>query len=348
MKVTVLLAHCDTELLLKSIELIMRVLGELEIKAHQVALHQLPYYSGKKTSEIEGIMQSIRESKGVVAISKIPMLGLHGALQSFFDQATLYEKEYFNKPMLAVTCSEWLGEQDAARMIQKYWHILGGIEGGSVYMHTDSPEGLSLERLEKETENFYRLLKQQRANVDSSERKVYEQFKQRKGQSQESYFTGKQDLQVKNFAAMIKGKEQDFSSIKERTSEANSEIFISRETGLYTRPTHIKTGVVGPKKLQQIPHYFVMQYDKTLQAIIRYELTDLKEQGYIIIKDGDCSYKDTVQEMSTVEIILTESILQEILAKKITYQKAFMIGKLKVKGNFALLPKLDQAFKGIQ
>ena len=39
--------------------------------------------------------------------------------------------------------------------------------------------------------------------------------------------------------------------------------------------------------------------------------------------------------------------LNAILSKKITYQKAFMLGKLKVKGNFSVLPKLDQVFKAL-
>ena len=46
-------------------------------------------------------------------------------------------------------------------------------------------------------------------------------------------------------------------------------------------------------------------------------------------------------------MIVTEEVLESVLAKKITYQKAFMLGKLKVKGNFAILPKLDQIFKAL-
>ena len=66
---------------------------------------------------------------------------------------------------------------------------------------------------------------------------------------------------------------------------------------------------------------------------------------YIIIENGDCVYEEVISGMPTVELVLTDDVFREIQSKKMTYQKAFMLGKLKVKGNFAILPKLDQVFK---
>lgn len=383
MKVTLLLAQCSSELLKRSIQIVTHVLQELDVEIHQVELHKLPYYEGKRTRQMDSIMASVSESDGVIAVSSVPMLGMHGAMQSFFDSATLYNMECFNKPILAVTYSKWLGEQEAAQMIQKCWNILGGVDGGSIYMNESLPQSPYLQRLEKEIENFYRLIKQERPNIGSSERLFYYNIKQGGGgfgaAPVQAIKEEAKQPEIKSFAKMIKEdqfaarvekhtdrmqadsgyvrnedsnhinlstKEQtirEIASLMER--EAKGETFTSMNSGVYTRPPQISTGVTGPKKLQQIPHYFTAQYDKSIQMILKYQLTDYNEKGYILINQGDCIYQDACDAAPTVEMILSEEVLQEILSKKITYQKAFMLGKLKVKGNFSVLPKLDQVFK---
>lgn len=390
MKVTLLLAQCTSELLKKSVQIIAHVLRELDVELSQVELHKLPYFQGEKTRQMDSIMASISESKGVIAISSVPMLGMHGAMQSFFDNATQYDMENFNKPMLTITYSEWLGEQEAAQMMLKCWNILGGTEGGSIYMNRALPTSPVLERLEKEIENFYRLIKQERPNIGSSERAFYYNIKQGHASptilKADTRETKTVEPEIKSFAELVKedtfanrmvsqnekitrvDKASNQETVKETSShridlstkeqtikeiahliekEANGDEFKSMNTGIYTRPPQIFTTNSGMKRLQQIPHYFAAQYDKTIQFILKYQITDIEENGYIIIKDGDCNFVEEVEGVPTVEMLLTEEVLMSILSKKLTYQKAFMLGKLKVKGNFSVLPKLDQVFKAL-
>ena len=390
MKVTLLLAQCTSELLKKSVQIVTNVLRELDVELSQVELHKLPYYEGKKTRQMDNIMASISESKGIIAIASVPMLGMHGAMQSFFDHATQYDMQSFDKPMLAITYSEWLGEQEAAQMMLKCWNVLGGTEGGSIYINKAVTMNLLLEKLEKEAENFYRLIKQDRPNIGSSERMFYYSMKQEHTSSNILKVNNSEknisEPEIKSFAKLIKedtfakrlvshseqptgddrvnhqgASKEAFShridlSTKEQTikeiahlidKEANGEEFKSMNTGVYTRPPQVFTTNSGMKRLQQIPHYFVAQYDKAMHVILKYHVTDIDEKGYIVIKDGDCNFVEETQEVPTVEMILTEEILMSILSKKLTYQKAFMLGKLKVKGNFSVLPKLDQVFKAL-
>lgn len=391
MKITLLMAQCTPELLKQSVQIVTNVLHELEVEIAKVELHKLPYFEGKRTKQMDQIMSEIKESRGVIAISAVPMLGMHGAMQSFFDNATDYEIENFDKPMLAIAYSEWLGEQEAAHMMTKCWSILGGIEGGSLYMNKALPEELVLERLEKEVENFYRLIKQERPNIGSSERVFYYNMKQKYREEvdfNKGGGTKNTTSEIRSFAELVKedtfvnrmtyqkdkivqqnvgieehavktkdteGHRIDLTT-KEQTireiaslieKEANEENFKSMNSGIYTRPLQIVTTNNGIKRLQQIPHYFVAQYDKGLSLALKYQVTDIDEKGYIIIRDGDCNFVEQIEGVPTVEMILTEEVLMNILSKKITYQKAFMLGKLKVKGNFSILPKLDQIFKAL-
>lgn len=360
MKVTLLLAQGGCEALKKSTEMIISVLKELEVELNQIELVQLPYYKGERSTTMNQIMTSIKESDGVIAISFIAMLGLQGAMQSFFDQATLYEQHFFDKPILAVTYSEWLGEQEACQMIQKYWNILGGTNGGSIYMNKSCVSPTYLKRLEKEIENFYRFMKQDRVNIDSTERRIYYSTKKNIPQVKDFIEVIKQQppiiehieqekvssKEVKEYAETLSGKEKVIQNITHLIEkEVSTEQFVEMKSGVYTRNFQNAPLNKESKKLQQIPHYFVAQHDKTLQAITKYIITDSNEEGYIIIKDGDCFYEKTIDQPPTVEIILSESVLQELLTGKITYQKSFMLGKLKIRGNFSILPRLDQAFK---
>ena len=392
MKVTLLLAQCTSDLLQRSLQVITHVLNDLEVEICRVDLHKLPYFEDDKTRQMDSIMSAIESSHGVIGLCSVPMLGINGAMQNFFDNATLYEMDSFNKPMLAVTYSDWLGEQEAAQMMLKCWGILGGVEGGAIYLNKALVSTEALERLEKEVENFYRLMKQERPNIGSSQRALYYNIKQGHMEIEQAIKETKPE--IKNFSDIV--KEDSFAgrmtyhnkqivevnkmnrdmpvksetaqetnssnprridlSTKEQTikeiaqlieKEAHGETFKSMQSGVYSRPPQVLTTHINSKRLQQIPHYFAAQYDKELSMVLKYQMTDIDEKGYIVIKNGDCIFTEECDETPTVELNLSEDVLKEILIKKITYQKAFMLGKLKVKGNFAVLPRLDQIFKAL-
>ncbi|MBE6023028.1 MAG: hypothetical protein E7231_07320 [Cellulosilyticum sp.] len=388
MKVTLLLAQCTSELLQHSVQIITNVLQELEVEIHRVELHKLPYFEGSRTRQMDSIMASVEASDGIIAISAVPMLGMHAAMQSFFDHATLYDMKCFSKPMMVVTYSDWLGEQEAAQMMLKCWEILGGMDGGATYMNKSLPSNLVLERIEKEVENFYRLMKQERPNIGSSQRMLYYNIKRgRMGIGFETPIIEERKPEIRNFADIVRedsfigrmqyhkdhtsntasapvenvSKEESSNhridlSTKEQTikeiaqlieKESSGESFKSMQSGVYTRPPQVFTTNISTKRLQQIPHYFTAQYDKELSMVLKYQVTDIEEKGYVVIRDGDCIFVEQIDEVPTVEMSLTEEVLNNILSKKITYQKAFMLGKLKVKGNFSILPKLDQVFKAL-
>lgn len=384
MKVVLLLADCNANHLKKSVDVVVNVLQELEIEVHKVDLYKLPYYMGVKSKEMDLIMSTISESKGVVAVSNVPMLSMHGAMQSFFDGATLYNSELFNKPMLAITYSEWLGETEAAERILKSWNILGGIEGAKVCFSKQVSIEEVESRLERETEDFYRLLKQERKNIGCSERMIYRSFKEGISFGNLNGVVEKvpepeveKKPEIKSFASMIRTeqvekistdvntiyeapkvvqapgsseshidlstKEQTIKEISNLLKKDVDDEFVSMNTGVYRRPNQAEG--IKNKKIQQLPHYFIAQHDKSLNAILKYHITDLNEEGYIIIQNGDCVYEESISGMPTVELVLTDEVFKEIQNKRMTYQKAFMLGKLKVKGNFGILPKLDKVFK---
>lgn len=396
MNVIVLLAQCQTGILQKSVEMTHEVMKELEVETKEIELKTLPSFEGKKTAEMTNLLEDIEKSSGLIVISAVPMLGMHGTVQTFFDHASLYEETYFNKPMMVITYSHWLGEKEAAMSMLKCWEILGGIEGNMVCFNQKSSANLA--HLERELENFYRLMKQEKPNVGSSYREIF-QYKRQQLQEAQAKIEAQKPMTaekkqpeeiVSQGAGLVDARKQpaekahlanqewvtngltyrkegrvDLSAkeqtIKELAQKIHKEHHQPSEYKLpeeYKPAASFKTdtawgGYKRPKanqvrltkQLPQLPHCFTHHYDKSLQMILKYQLTDSKEQGYIVIQDGDCSYIERLDIMPTVELIMSDTTFKDILNKKISYQKAFMVGLLKVKGNFSIIPKLDQVFQ---
>lgn len=423
MKVTILTAQCQTGILQKSVELTRRVMEELEVETQEIALKILPSFEGNKTFEMVTILNEVQNSDGVIMISAVPMLGMHGAVQNFFDHATLYEENYFDKPLMVVTYSNWLGEKEAANAMLKCWEILGGIEGNMICLNQKSTEDLS--QLEREIENFYRLMKQEKPNIGSNYRDIFQLKKQQasiektpvqeptiqpvqeKPMMQEpinpigqnaTYYDNQYDrynpepmnqmpyerenqganlFEIRNqikdnnhlagqewvsngFTYKKEGLSNKEQTIKNLAKKFNQEqtrpveykmpedykqsnAFQTNTSWGYTRPRVNQVRLT--KQLAQLPHCFTHQYDKSLQMVLKYQLTDSKEQGFIVIQDGDCRYLENLDIIPTIELSMSDNTFKDILSKKISYQKAFMVGLLKVKGNFAMVPKLDQIFQ---
>lgn len=366
MKIIFLLAQGTIPYLKVALDTMLKVFNELDVETETIDLCQLPYFNGAKSPEMDYIVEQIHMAKAVVAISQVPMLSMHGAMQTFFDCATMYDSDKFDKPILTVTYSTWLGEVEAAEKILKSWAIIGGDEGFKITLNEQLQLDDCLPRLERVTEDFYRLMKQERYNIGCSERHLYQYFKTGKVFKQDNPSIQKASEKIRDFVEVIKeekplqthievsAKEQTIKEItqllKKQVHDEKSQVdenFTAMGAGIYKKLQQTYLPQTISKKLQQIPHYFIAQHDKSLEIILKYSILDSDEEGFIQIKNGDCIYLDKTPMQAHVEFMLTEHTLAEILSKKMTYQKAFMLGKLKVKGNFALLPKLDQIFVAV-
>lgn len=100
------------------------------------------------------------------------------------------------------------------------------------------------------------------------------------------------------------------------------------------------------QKTESLYHYFQPQKAKDMNAVIQVNVKgDEKFEGFITIKDGECTYNNGVHDDPNVTIFVESNVWEDILDGRYSTQKAFMIGQLKVRGNFILLSKFDQLFK---
>lgn len=107
--------------------------------------------------------------------------------------------------------------------------------------------------------------------------------------------------------------------------------------------------VTQPKNCRQLTaslvHYYQPQLAGGLVATIQINISGNEEfNGYIQIDNFDCNYYDGIANAPTITIISSDKVWIDVLTGKVTAQKSFMTGNLKIKGNFVLLTKFDQIF----
>ena len=66
--------------------------------------------------------------------------------------------------------------------------------------------------------------------------------------------------------------------------------------------------------------------------------------GYYEIGNHSCQYVEGIHAEPSITVISSAKAWQDILKGKLSSQKSFMTGQIKVRGNFVLLSKFDQAF----
>ena len=98
--------------------------------------------------------------------------------------------------------------------------------------------------------------------------------------------------------------------------------------------------------VQAIPGYHQAEHSLGLSAVFQFSISGSESfDGYITVKDSQCDYNDGIAVRSDISILADADIISDILRGKYTAQKAFMVGQLKVRGNFLLLTKFDQIFE---
>ena len=97
--------------------------------------------------------------------------------------------------------------------------------------------------------------------------------------------------------------------------------------------------------IETMPAAFRPERARRVNAVIQFELSG--EGGgnwYVTIKDGTCTVTEGVSEAAQGTIIMTASDYAALAAGEIGGMKAFLTGRIKTKGDFTLLKKMETWF----
>ncbi|MDR2904227.1 MAG: SCP2 sterol-binding domain-containing protein [Clostridiales bacterium] len=356
--------------------------GDCEIDTVPLQLLSLPYYDGKNGGLAENTAEKIRASKGVLFAATAARFSPNALMTQFLEymldprfQMLLAEKNC----LIAVTSAQG-GERAAAEGLSQAIAALGGFDAGRILVGRDSLPALDTtaelkEMIERQTEDFYRVIRQNRKffipqsvapaqTAASAENKPIDipaftpsELKDLFGEDRGKRFKTEDLFEKYDLSNLNDRQEREISEItklfaQKYTVESNEDKLIAEGE----KPIDLNYADPRPREktcrqiMMSLPHYFKPQLASDLNAVFQLMITGQTPansfEGYLTINGGTglCTFTEGQSEQKDITIMGDEAAWLDVIKGKHSAQKAFMIGQLKVRGNFLFLSRLDQIF----
>ena len=302
---------------------IQDVLEELRVKVTRYNL-----YEYKNT--IPTLPQTLVEADAIILASTVEWFGVGGYMQLFLDACWEFgDKERISQIyMMPVVISRTYGEREAKLDLDIAWEILGGKPCSGICGYIQNAVELELnpnyvELVEKKAENLYRTVSQKIAYLPASNKIIKQKvaFPRVENLSPEESAQLSQYVTDDNYVQTQKQDIQELTSIYRdqigKSGDSTSEEYIGEIKNAFKA----EAGVAGSYLIK------IEGADKDL--VIRVSATGMT-----------CEYGSL--EKPDVEMETTKAVMNDIIAGRMTFQRAFMSGSMKMKGDFRILCALDQ------
>ena len=300
------------------------VFEELHVKVTRYNLHEM-----KNT--ITTLPQTLKEADGIVLATTVEWYGIGGYMQQFLDACWLYgDKEKIAKIyMCPIVMSTTYGEREGKLTLANAWEILGGLPCSGICGYIADTVMLEMNEqysviIEKKAENMYRTISQKLASFPASNQAV----KQMVSFTQNVDFTPQETEQLSQYASddsYVQRQKEDIQELASlfrdmmTSTEEDSEAYVSAfQKAFKPQPGFAATYAL---KLSEAKPPLVIKVNGPAVAI---------------------AYEQT--SGTDVEMSIEASVVEEIIAGRMTFQRAFMSGAMKMKGDFKILRTLDQIF----
>ncbi len=308
-----------------------KVFQELNVKVELFNLFE-------RKNSITTLAATIKDADGIILAATVEWYGVGGFMNQFLDSCWLYgDKEKIGTLyMMPVVMSTTYGERDGMTRLSTAWEILGGLPSDGVCGYIAETRLLENDSayndlIEKKAENFYRSINQKLPGLPNSNQAV----KTRISITKAPDLTPQENEQLSKYASddhFIKKQKEDIQELtdlfrsrlhQESFQEADDpEIYLTKFREAYSQVEGVK-------------------------AVYRIQVSDSKEIGTLEFAPSGkgCICTADVSTLPDDVFISTEKkVLDDIVSGTMTFQRAFMSGSIKMKGDFNLLRVMDQIF----
>lgn len=306
------------------IDKMQSVLEELNVKVERFMLCELK-------NSITTLPQTLKEADGIILATTVEWYGIGGYMQQFLDACWLYaDKEKLSKIyMCPIVMSTTYGEREGKLNLSVAWEILGGLPCSGICGYIADAASLEIndeygKLIEKKAENVYRTIKQQVISFPASNQAV----KQMVSVSKNIDLTPQESEQLSQYAAD--------DSYVQRQKEDIQELASMFRGMMSNEPTE------SENYLQQFESHYRIK--PGFKAIYKFIVGNSKKPIIIRVNSKDTEYSLENIDKADVELSMSEDTLNEIIAGRMTFQRAFMGGQIKMKGDFKMLRTLDEIF----
>lgn len=300
------------------------VLQELNVKVTRYNLHE-------SKSTITTLPQTLKEADGIILATTVEWYGIGGYMQQFLDACWLYgDKEKISQIyMCPIVMSTTYGEREGKLHLSNAWETLGGLPCSGICGYV--ADNVSLEMnpqyvtiIEKKAENMYRTINQKLPSFPGSNQAV----KQMVSITHNVDFTPQETEQLSVYASdamYVQRQKEDIQELaslfRDMMSDKSSE---------------------GEAYLSDFRKAFKPQAG--FNAVYSFKM-DGKTPSLLLKINGPrlvCEYGEVAN--ADVVVMLSRQVLEDLLAGRMTFQRAFMSGAMKMKGDFNTFRTLDQIF----
>lgn len=302
------------------------VLEELHVTVERFNLYEMK-------NEITTLPKTLKDVDGIILASTVEWYGIGGFMTQFLDACFLYgDKEKISKIyMCPIVMSTTYGERDSKLTLATAWEILGGLPCSGICGYIADTISLEMNEgytriIEKKAENMYRTINQKLPSFPASNQAV----KQMVSFTKNTDLTPQESEQLSQYAADDEYVQKQREDIQELTSYFKD--------------------MIENKEGDSKDNAFIKDFEEHFkpQAGFRatYKITISEKKKPLILQVNNanltCSY-GTINH-ADVEIEMSQATMNEIIFARMTFQRAFMGGSMKMKGDFKILRTLDQIF----
>ena len=308
------------------------VIGKMEevLKELRVSVERYNIYEHKNS--ISTLPQTLKDADGIILATTVEWLGIGGYMQQFLDSCWLYgDKEKIKTTyMQPIVMSTTYGEREGELTLSNAWEILGGLPCSGMCGYVDDLVSFEMNHdysliIEKKAENLYRTISQKQKSLPTSNQAVTRTILR----TQQMDLTPQESEQLSQYVA-------DDSYVKKQKED------IEELASMFKDKLSVQQNDTQTEYITALESHFVPQGDFTANYLF---MIEEKKKPLVVEVAGEelnCYYGQ--QENVDVYAKLTGEVMNNILAGRMTFQRAFMTGEMTAKGNFKTLRTLDQIF----
>ena len=305
------------------------VIGKMEevLKELRVSVERYNIYEHKNS--ISTLPQTLKDADGIILATTVEWLGIGGYMQQFLDSCWLYgDKEKIKTTyMQPIVMSTTYGEREGELTLSNAWEILGGLPCSGMCGYVDDLVSFEMNHdysliIEKKAENLYRTISQKQKSLPTSNQAVTRTILR----TQQMDLTPQESEQLSQYVA-------DDSYVKKQKED------IEELASMFKDKLSVQQNDTQTEYITELESHFVPQGDFTANYLF---MIEEKKKPLVVEVAGEelnCYYGQ--QENVDVYAKLTGEVMNNILAGRMTFQRAFMTGEMTAKGNFKTLRTLD-------
>ena len=301
------------------------ILEELRVNVNRYNLYEM-----KNT--IPTLPQTLKDADGIILATTVEWYGIGGYMQQFLDACWLFgDKDKISGVyMCPVVMSTTWGEREAKLNLSTAWEILGGRPCTGICGYIENTMMLEMHDqyikiIEKTAETLYRAINQRVASFPASNQAV----KQKVAIPKPTNLTPQETEQLSQYVSDDSYVQRQKQDIQELTSLFRGML---DEEGSDSEEEYLGSF----RKSFKPQAGFDAEYSLVIEE---------KNKKLILSVHGPklvCYYG--ALDQPDVEVQLNRATMEEIVSGRMTFQRAFMSGAMKTKGDFRILRTLDQLF----